>query len=214
MRIQEAARRAGMTQRAAKFYEEKGLLAVRKGENGYRDYTEADVDLLRRIQAYRKLGVGVPDIRRLLRGEADERALLRALLSQKRAEQNARESELAALEAYLAGLDAGTPDAAALDEALDFVGVAEAMRAQLPGFWGDYVAAHFARYLPAHLETGEQRDAFVRIVAFWDGVRIRVPLALRLSALLSRAAPPQGEAVPHAGVKILPHRAERFGTGE
>ena len=41
MRIAEAAKAVGCTQRAIKFYEEKGLLSpVARSENGYRDYTE------------------------------------------------------------------------------------------------------------------------------------------------------------------------------
>lgn len=183
MRIQEAAERAGCSQRAVKFYEEKGLLRVARSENGYRDYSEQDVERLRRIQAYRKLGVGVAEIKRLLAGDTQERALLAGVLEQKRADHDARKAELDALERYLA-----EPDAASLDDALDFSSIAEAMRAQMPGFWGEYVAAHFAPYLQGRIETKEQRDAYEKIVAFWDGAHIRVPLLMRLSAMLERFA--------------------------
>lgn len=208
MRIQEAARRAGCSQRAVKFYEEKGLLRVARRENGYRDYSEADVERLHRIQAYRKLGVGVAQIRKLLSGEADERALLAGILEQKRAEQEARVSELAALERYLA-----EPDAAALDGALDYPSLTAAMRAQLPGFWGEYVAAHFAPYLPERIETPEQRDAYERIVAFWDGVRIRVPPLLWASERLLRltgthGAPAQAAADAHIRAMLDPSPEE------
>ena len=183
MRIQEAARRVGCTQRAIKFYQEKGLLCVRKSENGYHDYTEADIDRLHAISAYRKLGIALSDIRRLLDGE--DRALLCEILERKRAEQGARAQEIAALEAYLA-----RPDAARLDEATDYASLSQAIRAQIPGFWGDYFTAHFAPYLPPHLDTREQRDAYERILAFWDGARIRVPLLIRLSAMLQRRLTP------------------------
>ena len=186
MRIQEAAQRVGCTQRAIKFYESKGLLAVRKTENGYRDYTEDDIARLHAISAYRKLGIGLADIRRLLEGE--DRALLREILSRKRAEQGARSQEIAALEAYLA-----RPDAARLDEAIDYETLAQAMRAQIPGFYGDYFIAHFAPYLPTHLQTEEQRDAYGRILAFWDGARIRVPLLIRLSAALQKRLIPASQ---------------------
>ena len=84
MRIAEAAKAVGCTQRAIKFYEEKGLLSpVARSENGYRDYTEEDVRLLHEIQAYRKLGIGLADIKRLLAGDAQ--ALLRGILEKKRA---------------------------------------------------------------------------------------------------------------------------------
>ena len=181
MRIQEAARRVGCTQRAIKFYEEKGLLTIRKAENGYRDYTEEDLARLHAISAYRKLGIGLADIRRLLSGE--EQTLLRQILERKRAEHGARAQEIAALEAYLA-----RPDAAQLNEAIDYESLSQAMRAQLPGFWGDYFIAHFAPYLPQRIETEEQREAYERILAFWDSAHIRVPLLIRLSAARHKQA--------------------------
>ena len=183
MRISEAAQRAGLTQRAVKFYEEKGLLTVRKGENGYRDYTEEDVARLHAISAYRKLGIGLSDIRRLLSGE--DTALLRQILERKRAEQGARAQEIAALEAYLA-----EPDAALLDEAIDYASLSQAIRAQIPGFYGDYFIAHFAPYLTHRIETEEQRDAYQKTLAFWDGANIRVPLFLRISAFIQRRVIP------------------------
>ena len=186
MRIQEAAKRVGCTQRAIKHYEEKGLLVVRKGENGYRDYTEEDVARLHAISAYRKLGVGLADIRRLLDGE--DRALLERILEQKRAEHGVRAQEIAALERHLAA-----PDARALDEQIDFATIADAMRAQIPGFYGDYFIAHFAPYLVHRIETEEQRDAYERILAFWDGVHIRVPLLIRAAAAIQRRAIPQSQ---------------------
>ena len=84
MRIQEAARRVGCTQRAIKYYETKGLLTVDKTENGYRDYTDEDIARLHAICAYRKLGIGLADIRCLLDVENPE--LLRQILERKHAE--------------------------------------------------------------------------------------------------------------------------------
>ena len=184
MRIQEAARRVGCTQRAIKHYEEKGLLAVRKSENGYRDYTEEDISRLHAISAYRKLGIGLSDIRCLLDGE--DQTLLCQILERKRAEQGARAQEIAALEAYLAG-----HDAAQLDESIDYETLSQAIRAQIPGFYGDYLISHFAPYLTHRIETEEQRDAYEKILAFWYSAHIRVPLLIRLSAII------QQRLIPH-----------------
>ena len=186
MRIQEAARRVGCTQRAIKYYETKGLLTVDKTENGYRDYTDEDIARLHAICAYRKLGIGLADIRRLLDGENPE--LLRQILERKRAEQGAQAQEIAALEAYLAG-----HDAAQLDEAIDYETLSQAIRAQLPGFYGDYFISHFAPYLAHRIETQEQRDAYEKILAFWDSVHIRVPLLMRLAAFIQRRVIPTSQ---------------------
>ena len=66
MLLNEIANEVGMTKRAIKYYEEKGLLSVNKSNNGYRDYSQNDVDTLKRISVYRKLGVSVKDIKSLL----------------------------------------------------------------------------------------------------------------------------------------------------
>lgn len=60
MMINEAARRADLTRRAIKFYEEKGLLKPAKDANGYRNYTEEDLLRLKEICFYRKLGISIP----------------------------------------------------------------------------------------------------------------------------------------------------------
>ena len=197
MRIAEAAVAVGCTQRAIKFYEEKGLLSpVARSENGYRDYSEEDISRLHEIQAYRKLGIGLADIRRLLAG--DSQALLRGILERKRAQADAQQQEIAALEAYLEH-----PDATVLDEALDFDSIADAMRAQLPGYFGSYLAAHFAPYLSMRITTPEQQDAYRRILAFWDNPRLRLPLSFRLSMLLSRRMPQPSAAAMDAQIQAM-----------
>ena len=49
MRLGEAAKSTDLSKRAIKYYEEKGLLQVKKDENGYRNYTENDIQILKRI---------------------------------------------------------------------------------------------------------------------------------------------------------------------
>ena len=184
MRIKEAAQAVGCTCRAIKFYEEKGLLpAVAREENGYRDYTQEDIRRLHEIQAYRKLGISVEDIRRLL--DRDDGALLQEILERKREELHEREQELHALEDFLS-----TRDAQALDEAIDFDSISQAIRTQLPGPFGRYLAAHFAPYLRVRIVTQEQREAYAQVLAFWDDPGLRLPLLLRLSMRLA--------AVPNA----------------
>lgn len=187
MHIKEAAQAVGCTCRAIKFYEEKGLLpAVARQANGYRDYTVEDVRRLHEIQAYRKLGIGLEDIRRLLNSNDD--SLLRAILEKKRGELHEREQELRALEDFIA-----VRDAQALDEAIDFDTLSQAIRTQLPGPFGRYLAAHFAPYLRVRITTQEQREAYAQVLAFWDAPSLRLPLLFRLSMRLT-AAPDSAQA--------------------
>ena len=59
----------GITKKNIRFYEEQGLLSPRRNsENGYRDYGEGEVKILRQIKLMRKLGVPLEEIRQMQSG--------------------------------------------------------------------------------------------------------------------------------------------------
>lgn len=69
MKINEVEAQVGITKKNIRFYEEQGLLSPRRNsENGYRDYGEAEVAVLRQIKLMRKLGVPLEEIRRMQAG--------------------------------------------------------------------------------------------------------------------------------------------------
>lgn len=72
MNIKEAASRLGISARAIRFYEEKGLiLPAKQMSNGYRTYTENDIWRLQTIAALREIGMSLQDITHAL-GEIDQ----------------------------------------------------------------------------------------------------------------------------------------------
>ena len=71
MRINEVERRVGVSKKNIRFYEEEGLLKPgRNTENGYREYSEADVQQLLKIRLLRQLSVPLEVIRQLQTGGA------------------------------------------------------------------------------------------------------------------------------------------------
>ena len=82
MKLQEVAQQVQMTKRAIKYYEEKGLLQVEKDENGYRRYTEENIAVLQQIQVYRKLGMELSAIQRILHDPQVEQEELQRLEEQ------------------------------------------------------------------------------------------------------------------------------------
>lgn len=69
MKINEVEAQVGITKKNIRFYEEQGLLSPRRNsENGYRDYGEGEVAVLRQIKLMRKLGVPLEEIRKMQAG--------------------------------------------------------------------------------------------------------------------------------------------------
>jgi peroxiredoxin/DNA-binding transcriptional MerR regulator len=66
MKIGELARRAGVTTKAVRYYESLGLVTAGRLANGYRDYNEHDVRLVREIRTLRQMGIAVEDTRPFL----------------------------------------------------------------------------------------------------------------------------------------------------
>jgi len=80
MTIQEMERRSGLERTNIRFYEREGLLNPQRRENGYRDYSEEDLQLLLKIKLLRRLGFSLDAIRSLKDGDtALDDALARRL---------------------------------------------------------------------------------------------------------------------------------------
>nr|WSW49627.1 MerR family transcriptional regulator [Streptomyces sp. NBC_01001] len=76
--ISEVARMSGVTARTLRHYDETGLLPpARIGANGRRYYEEHQLLLLQQILVLRALGVGLPEIGRILSEQVDEVDALR-----------------------------------------------------------------------------------------------------------------------------------------
>ncbi|MCF3167008.1 MerR family transcriptional regulator [Streptomyces violaceoruber] len=77
--ISEVARMSGVTARTLRHYDEIGLLPpARIGSNGHRYYEEHQLLLLQQILVLRALGVGLPEIGRVLADQVDTVEALRS----------------------------------------------------------------------------------------------------------------------------------------
>jgi DNA-binding transcriptional MerR regulator len=63
MRIGELASRAGTSARSIRYYEQQGLLLARRRDNGYREYDEDDLSLVREIRSLLVNGFDLEEIR-------------------------------------------------------------------------------------------------------------------------------------------------------
>ncbi len=69
MTIKEAEARTGLTRANIRYYEGEGFFTAARGENGYRDYSGENVDILLKVKLFRQLGFSLEDIRDLQRGD-------------------------------------------------------------------------------------------------------------------------------------------------
>lgn len=175
MHIKEAARQTEMSVRAIKHYEEKGLLQPEKDESGYRVFREQDLERLRQISVYRKLGMEITVIREVLNDPKKERAALERLYEQKQSERALCEQQLCAIRDLLA--QAG--DYGTLDQILVYPSVCEGLREMLPGALGELLSAHFAPYLQMEAVDEEQQEAYAQIISFWDHCELHLPFWVR-----------------------------------
>lgn len=93
MKINEVEAQVGITKKNIRFYEEQGLLSPRRNsENGYRDYGEAEVAVLRQIKLMRKLGVPLEEIRRMQAGGTMADGMRRHLVTLERERKSLEQS--------------------------------------------------------------------------------------------------------------------------
>ena len=82
MNISQVAKHAGLPAKTIRYYEDIGLIAPARGDNGYRSFSQGDMHKLAFLGRARALGFTIEDCRRLLalwedqdRASADVRAL-------------------------------------------------------------------------------------------------------------------------------------------
>ncbi len=107
MNIQTAAEMAGLPVKTVRYYDDIKLVSAPRRENGYRDYSERDVNLLAFMARARSLGFSIDDCRQLVslyndkqRASSDVKSVAERHLS----EIDKKIRELKALRKTLSGL--------------------------------------------------------------------------------------------------------------
>ena len=173
MRLNEVIKQVDLSKRAIKFYEEKGLLKTKRDSNGYRNYTDKDISLLKEISSYRKMGIGLSDIKKIL----NDKSVLKQILIEKKKEITTSKNELEALEKFIENSNIEE-----LYDSVDYKTIADAIQNSIPGFYGYYFLNHFLPYLQIRIQTQEQQEAYNRIIEFWDNTNIRIPFLMKLNS--------------------------------
>ena len=88
--IKEAEQLTGISSQNIRYYEKQGLICpARNEDNSYRKYSDNDIERLKLIRLFRKLGMPIEELRRLLNGEIDLRSAVE--MQEKRLESQRNE---------------------------------------------------------------------------------------------------------------------------
>lgn len=175
MLINEAARKCGITKKAVQYYVEQGLVDPKVLENGYRDFSEEDTKVLKRVVLYRKLGLSIREIRRVL----ENRGEISGIFYQRELELEQEKTKQEWLKRLAAGeaIEDLEPE---IDPLSSNTIIIQKLGELFPGYYGKIIRLHFSRYLTGKVETEEQKKAFHQIIEFFDRVpEIRLPDDLR-----------------------------------
>lgn len=179
MFINEVCKTCALTKKAVEYYIAQGLVAPSVQENGYRDFSDADIERLKKISVLRGLGISAAELQKILSVQQEMGdAALKAISDQKRMEIAVMQEKRQLLQEL-----SSTQDWDLVQEKLRQLQNKQSVLARLqeafPGYYGNYICQHFAPYLNEPVETQEQQEAFETILDFLDRVHLELPADLQ-----------------------------------
>lgn len=66
MKINEVEKELNIPKATIRFYEKENLLQPKRNDNSYREYSEEDIEILKKIVVLRKIGISIEDVKSLL----------------------------------------------------------------------------------------------------------------------------------------------------
>lgn len=177
MLIKEACEKCSLTKKAIEYYESKNLISPRILENGYRDYSDADISALKEISVLRKCGISIADIKEILKSSNKPAALAKCKYV-----TELRMQRLSAIQKCMANLiedyDVNREFDYLQTHDEDLYTIKEKFVLAFPGNYGLYVSMHFGRFLNETIDTNEKRKAYEAIIHYLDNVDLYLPAEL------------------------------------
>lgn len=175
MLINEVAKRCNITKKAVQYYVEQGLVVPHFLENGYKDFSEQDIKVLKQIGLYRKLGLSIEDIKSVFENNIEVKRILYVRTLEIEKEKAKQE--------ILKRLETGE-SIENLEYEINHISSSTIIINKLvelfPSYYGKMISLNFASYLTGTIETKEQMEAFNQIIEFFDNVPdIKLPLDLQ-----------------------------------
>ena len=177
MLINEVCKQCSLTKKAVEYYIGQGLISPVVQENRYRNFSDEDVERLKKISVLRGLGLSVADIQSVLSSrdvtplnEISHRKNLQITVlqeKQKLIQELAANHDWEQIQVKLQLLEQKNS-------------ILERIINAFPGHYGRFICLHFAAYLNEPILTDEQQEAFNTIIAFLDNVDFDIPADMQM----------------------------------
>lgn len=215
MLINEVCKKCFLTKKAIEYYIEQGLVIPTIQENGYRSFSDENIDILKKISVLRTLGLSVTDIHDVL---SNKTAAALNEVYHRKAVQMFVQQEKQELIQELASKHDWEQIQGSLHRLQKKQMVLERLIDAFPGYYGKFLCLHFAPYLRCPVLTDAQQEAFDTIIAFLDSVDFDIPddlkgyldeITLNLgSEFMEAASSSMSEAVSETEKYIADHNEE------
>lgn len=175
MLINEVAKLCNLTKKAVEYYTEQGLICPNILENGYRDFSKQDMEILKKVALYRRLGLSIYEIKKII----DNSNELKSILYKKILELEQEKARQDILQKLCNG-----ESLEKLEQEINNISsksiIIKKLMDLFPSYYGRFISLNFSRYLTGRIETTEQMEAFKEIIDFFDNVPdIEIPKELQ-----------------------------------
>lgn len=157
----EVQNKTNLSRKAIEYYEEKGLIHPKKLENGYRDYSDEDIEVLKKISLLRNLGLNISEIALYLDSKEDA---LASILRRKEHELNIEEKKKNVLNLIVKGESVDL-----INDELAIIEAQETIYDKLirifPGYFGQLIFSSYKIFLNESLNKDEEA-AFNEYIKF------------------------------------------------
>lgn len=157
--------KTGLTRKAIEYYEERGLIQPTRAENGYRNYSEKDLQILTQVSQLRKVGLTITEIEEFL---CSGISVLSCVLRKKQHQLEIEDRRKSVLEMILKGADNE-----AITHKLEVIEKEETIYEKLerafPGYFGQMLFISYQPFLNESLRK-EGEEAYDEYVKYLDSL--------------------------------------------
>lgn len=174
MKIQEVCEQLHTTRKAIYYYEQQGLITIRKQENGYREFLDNDVERLKEIIFYRNLGLSIQEIHEVFDSK-EPKKILQTIYEKQKQELHQSMEQLDLFHQWING------NQEVQDQVIELQQLSNAFLDHFQGYVGRMILQQYLPYLKDPIRTDQQKQAYENILKFLDTTTIKMPFIIRLA---------------------------------